>query len=133
MGKKPNIVFIVTDQHNAKVMGNAGDPYVRTPNLDRLAENGVKFDNCYCAAPGCVPSRGAFITGKLPNDNGSHSNACYVSSNQPTVAHSLTIAGYETVLSGRMHFSGADQLHGFEKRLVGDINSFYKGDKREAE
>jgi len=124
---RPNIVLIMSDQHNPHVMGCAGDPYVRTPNLDRLAAEGVLFENAYCAHPLCVPSRMAFMTGRYPLDLGIWTNAGILSSDVPTFAHALNAAGYETVLCGRMHFVGPDQNHGFAQRLVGDISGARTG------
>ena len=54
---KPNIIYLLSDQHNHRVMGNSGDSYARTPNLDSLYARGTALDSCYCAAPLCVPSR----------------------------------------------------------------------------
>ncbi len=125
--KKPNIVFIFADQHNGSIMKNAGDKYINTPNLDKLAANGVKFNNCYCASPLCVPSRMSLLTGKLPINCGVYNNNQTLHSDYATFAHSTNIAGYETVLSGRMHFYGHDQYHGFEKRLVGDNTPLHHG------
>lgn len=125
--KQPNIVFILSDQHNASVMANAGDPYINTPNMDRLASTGVKFQNCYCGSPLCVPSRMSLLTGKLPENCRVYNNNQTLHSDFATFAHSANIAGYETILSGRMHFYGADQYHGFEQRLVGDNTPLYHG------
>ncbi len=127
--KRPNIVFILSDQHNATVMGNAGDPYVRTPNMDKLAGNGVKLSNCYCNSPLCVPSRMSLLTGQLPLETGAMNNFQSLYSDRATIAHSINIAGYETILSGRMHFCGPDQNHGFEKRFVGDVTPNYHRDE----
>lgn len=119
--KRPNIVVIMSDQHNPHIMGRAGNEIVRTPNLDRLAEEGTYFSNAYTPAPLCVPARMAFMTGEYASDirvwSNSPSRLC---PNIATFAHALGGAGYEAVLSGRMHFAGFDQFHGFEKRLFGD-------------
>ncbi|MCP4402700.1 MAG: sulfatase-like hydrolase/transferase [bacterium] len=115
-----HIIFMLSDQHNPKVIGQY-DPYVHTPNLDRLAEHGTSFSNCYCPSPICVPSRIAMLTGQLPSKTGVINNQQALSSDTATFAHSLGIAGYETVLCGRMHFNGPDQRHGFQQRLVGDM------------
>ncbi|MHC4872548.1 MAG: sulfatase-like hydrolase/transferase [Planctomycetota bacterium] len=120
---KPNIIFILSDQHNAQVAGYEGDKYVRTPNLDKLAESGSSLRNCYCGAPLCVPSRISLLTGLLPNTSGVYNNMQSLSSDIPTVAHSLVMNGYDAVLCGRMHFVGPDQRHGFTERLVGDITA----------
>ena len=118
--ERPNIVLIMSDQHNPKVMGCASDPIVQTPNFDALAGEGVSFTNTYCPYPLCVPSRAAFMAGEYPSDIGVYENGGVFSSHVPTFAHSLGAAGYEAVLCGRMHFVGPDQFHGFEKRIHGD-------------
>lgn len=125
--KKPNIVFILSDQHNAEVMGCAGDPYIKTPNLNALAQEGIRLSNCCCNAPLCVPSRMSLMSGQLPLESQSMNNFQSLYSDIPTMAHSINNAGYETVLAGRMHFSGPDQLHGYEQRLVGDVTPIYHG------
>lgn len=123
----PNILFLLSDQHNPLVAGFAGDPWVRTPNLDRLAGQGVSLSQCYCAAPLCVPSRMALMSGRLPDATGVFTNDQGLHSDTPTMAHGLAIAGYETVLCGRMHFVGPDQRHGYLRRLMGDCTTPYLG------
>jgi choline-sulfatase len=121
MSHQPNLLVILTDQHNPHVMGCAGDPVVRTPNLDRLASRGVRFTSTYCGSPLCAPSRMTFLTSRHCSDIEVWTNGCTLDSRIPTFAHGLNAAGYETVLCGRMHFNGPDQRHGFESRIVGDI------------
>ena len=130
---KPNIIYLLSDQHNPAVMGCNGNPYVRTPNMDRLYHSGTALDSCYCAAPLCVPSRSALLTGLLPTHNGVYNNMQCLSSDKATFVNSLTVSGYETVLSGRMHFVGYDQRHGYEKRFVGDITPCFIGGDNETE
>ena len=120
--ERPNILVIMSDQHNPHVGGYAGESRVRTPNLDRLASTGVCLDACYCGGPLCVPSRMTFLTGQFPSDIQTWTNGEVLSSEVPTFAHQLSLAGYETVLCGRMHFVGPDQHHGFDRRLVGDVS-----------
>ena len=108
-------------------MSCAGDKHVSTPYLDSLAERGVRFDDMLCNYPLCGPSRMSFLTGRHPFRNDITINEHSLSSDTPTIAHALGLAGYESVLSGRMHFNGADQRHGFEKRLVGDVCRCYAG------
>lgn len=127
MADMPNIIYILSDQHNPEVGGFAGDPYARTPVLDGLYARGVGLDNCYCASPLCVPSRSALLSGLLPCHTGIYNNMQALRSDQPTFVNCLTVGGYETVLSGRMHFVGADQRHGYEKRFVGDITPSHIG------
>ena len=122
MTQQPNILLILSDQHNPHVLGCAGDEIVRTPNLDRLAARGVRFTQNYCPSPLCVPSRMAFLTAQHCSDIQVWSNSCVLSSEVPTFVHNLGIAGYETILCGRMHFTGADQRHGFHRRIIGDVD-----------
>lgn len=119
--KRPNILIIMSDQHHAGVMGCAGDPIVRTPNLDRLAAGGVRFNSAYCPSPLCGPSRMSFMTSRHPHEIGVWDNEDELKSDIPTFVHAFHSAGYDTILSGRMHFVGADQRHGFAKRLIGDV------------
>ncbi len=123
----PNILVIMTDQHHRDFMGCAGNRIVRTPNLDRLAGQGVRFTDAYCPAPLCVPSRMSFLTGLTPSHNQVWDNHHILSSNIPTWATVLTAAGYDTALLGRMHFCGPDQRHGFLSRPVGESNAGHPG------
>jgi len=86
-----------------------------------LAEEGVLFENAYCASPLCVPSRLSLLSGLHITATGCYGNDSALRSDQATFAHALGVAGYETVLVGRMHFVGPDQSHGYATRLVGDI------------
>jgi choline-sulfatase len=94
---------------------------VQTPNLDRLAAEGVRFDAAYTPYPLCAPARAALLTGCYASTLGCYDNASVLPSDVPTLAHYLAAAGYETVLSGKMHFIGPDQLHGFRRRLTTDV------------
>jgi len=127
MADKPNVLLIMSDQHNPQVMGCAGDELVRTPNLDALAARGVRFGNTYCACPLCVPSRMALLTSRHCQDIEVWTNACTLGSDIPTFAHALGAASYDTVLGGRMHFVGPDQRHGFHQRLLGDVGCSHPG------
>jgi choline-sulfatase len=117
----------MSDQHSRQALGAGGSGPVRTPNLDRLAASGVTFTDAYCPAPLCVPSRMSFMTGRTPSRNRVWDNAHVLSSAIPTWAHYLGAAGYETALIGRMHFVGADQRHGFEKRPLGEFSACHPG------
>ncbi len=121
--KQPNILIIMSDQHNPHIMGCAGDRVVRTPNIDKLAGQGVRFSHAYCGGPLCVPSRMTFLTGRNCSDINVFTNSGVLASDIPTFAHALGAAGYETVLCGRMHLSRDNPQHGFEKKLVGDVST----------
>lgn len=125
MPSMPNILFIQTDQLTIDVLAAYGNPVAVTPAIDQLAATGVVFDNCYCNFPLCAPSRASMSTGMLASKIGAFDNAAELPASIPTYAHYLREAGYETCLSGKMHYVGPDQLHGFETRLTTDI---YPGD-----
>ncbi len=117
----PNILLIISDQMTPFLTGAYGHPVVKTPNLDRLVREGVRFDAAYTPCPVCAPARACLMTGTYTSVNECYDNAAPLRQDLPTFAHYLTNAGYDTVLSGKMHFVGADQLHGFNRRLTTDI------------
>ena len=121
MTSKPNFLIIMVDQLNGTFFPDGPADWLHTPNLKRLASNSVRFKNAYTASPLCAPRRASFMSGQLPSQNGVYDNAAEFSSTIPTYAHHLRRAGYQTCLSGKMHFVGPDQLHGFEERLTTDI------------
>ena len=125
--RKPNILFLMSDQHTQKVAGCYGDPLVRTPHLDRLAAGGVAFDNAYCPSPICTPSRMSLLTGRWPSSQACWTNADMLASDIPTYVHGLGAAGYRPALIGRLHSIGPDQLHGYAEREVGDHSSNWIG------
>jgi choline-sulfatase len=117
----PNIVVIQADQLTPGVLPAYGHPLVKAPNIDGLAETGVVFDSAYCNFPLCVPSRASMMAGRLAHNIGTWDNAMEMPAHVPTLAHYLRSVGYHTVLSGKMHFIGPDQVHGFSERLTTDI------------
>ncbi|WP_456295559.1 choline-sulfatase [Vibrio sp. AK197] len=119
--KQPNILFIMADQMAANSLPIYGHPVVKTPHLDSIAKEGVVFDSAYCNSPLCAPSRYVLMTGQLPSMIGAYDNAADFPADIPTFAHYLRAQNYKTALSGKMHFCGPDQLHGFEQRLTTDI------------
>jgi len=121
MTRKPNILILIVDQLNGTLFPDGPAKWLHTPNLKRLAERSTRFANAYTASPLCAPGRAAFMSGQLPSKNQVYDNAAEFPSAIPTYAHHLRRAGYHTCLSGKMHFVGPDQLHGFEERLTTDI------------
>lgn len=122
MKTSPNILFIMADQMAAPLLP-LHDPrsVLRMPHLSRLAERAVVFDSAYCNSPLCAPSRFTLVSGRLPTRIGAWDNAADFAADTPTYAHYLRNLGYRTALSGKMHFCGPDQLHGYEERLTSDI------------
>ncbi len=119
--QRPNILFIQVDQLSAASLKAYGDPVAIAPNLDRLAEEGVVFERAYCNFPLCAPSRFSMASGRLCSAIGAYDNAAEFPASIPSYAHHLRLRGYRTALSGKMHFVGPDQLHGFERRLTEEI------------
>jgi len=118
---RPDILIIMADQMMPSALPFHGHPVTKAPAMSWLAESGVVFDAAYTASPLCSPARASFMTCLLPSHTRVFDNAAEFSSAIPTFAHYLRSAGYRTVLSGKMHFCGPDQLHGFEERLTTDI------------
>ncbi|AMP05890.1 choline-sulfatase [Collimonas pratensis] len=119
--RKPNILILMADQLAPRALAAYGNQVSKTPHIDALAAAGVVFDSAYSNSPLCAPSRYVFMSGKLPSAIGAYDNAAELGSEVLTFGHYLRHAGYRTILAGKMHFCGADQLHGFEERLTTDI------------
>jgi choline-sulfatase len=111
----------MADQMTPGALPLYGHRLTHAPNMERLADEGVVFDSAYCNSPLCAPSRYAFASGKLPSAIGAYDNAAELPSEVLTFGHYLRRLGYQTGVAGKMHFCGADQLHGFEERLTTDI------------
>jgi choline-sulfatase len=119
--RAPNILIVMADQMAPAFLPIYGHGLTRAPNIEELARSGVVFDSAYCNSPLCSPSRASFMAGRLPSRTRVYDNAAEFSADIPTFAHQLRLRGYRTILSGKMHFCGPDQLHGFETRLTTDI------------
>ena len=119
--KAPNILIVMADQMAPAFLPIYGHALTRAPNMQALARSGVVFDSAYCASPLCAPSRASFMSGLMPSRTRVYDNAAEFGADVPTFAHCLRLRGYRTILSGKMHFCGPDQLHGFEERLTTDI------------
>ncbi|MEM9781778.1 MAG: choline-sulfatase [Pseudomonadota bacterium] len=117
----PNILILMVDQLNGTLFPDGPADWLQAPNLKRLADRSVRFANTYTASPLCAPGRASFMSGLLPSRTRVYDNAAEFASDIPTYAHHLRRAGWRTCLSGKMHFVGPDQLHGFEQRLTTDI------------
>jgi arylsulfatase A-like enzyme len=102
---RPNIVYIFNDQHRHDVLGCAGNPIAVTPNMDRLASEGVRFERAWCASPVCRPSRASIITGWHPHQHGTVGNSGPdFDPELPTMMKSLQHAGYRTAHFGKSHY-----------------------------
>ncbi|MVS99700.1 choline-sulfatase [Devosia marina] len=121
MADKPNILVFMADQLNGTLFPDGPVEWLHAPNLKALAARSVRFANAYTGSPLCAPGRASYMSGQLPHRTRVYDNAAEFASDIPTYAHHLRRAGYSTALSGKMHFVGPDQMHGFEERLTTDI------------
>jgi choline-sulfatase len=121
MSERPNLLVILTDQQSASMMGCAENPYVRTPAMDRLAAEGVRFDRAYCTNPVCIASRFSLLTGRMPSEIGlwsnrtAHLNPVSAEIRHEGLGHLMRQAGYETAYGGKVHLPkmGAEDV-GFD-------------------
>jgi choline-sulfatase len=132
-----NLLVIMSDEHNPKVMGTAGHPLVQTPNLDRLAARGIRFTSAYTTSPICVPARAAFATGKYQYQVGYWDNADAYDGAVPSWHHLLRARGHWVVSIGKLHFRGLPgDDHGFSEELLpmhvveglGDVKGLVRSD-----
>lgn len=120
--KRPNVVFIFADQWRAQATGYAGDPNVKTPNLDRLAAESVNFKNAISGCPVCTPYRGSLLTGQTPLTHGLFVNDVYLQPKGTTLGEAFKAAGYATAYLGKWHVDGhgrssyipPERRHGFD-------------------
>ena len=107
--KQPNIIFIMTDDHTTQAMSCYGGNLIQTPNMDRIANEGIRFDNCYAVNALSGPSRACVLTGKFSHINGFTDNACKFNGDQQTFPKLLQKAGYETSIIGKWHLISEPQ------------------------
>jgi arylsulfatase len=111
---RPNILFIMVDEMRWNALGCAGNPIARTPSLDRLAREGTRFATAYTCAPVCVPSRYCFFTSRYAHVHGSTDNGTPPRAGEVLLPVLLRHHGYETALSGKLHFLPPEQEYGFD-------------------
>ena len=114
--RRPNVLWICADDHAPYVCGAYGNKLVRTPNLDRLASEGVRFDRAYCNSPVCTASRQSFLCGRYPRTIGVTRLQTPLPEREQTLAKWLAAAGYDTAAIGKMHFN-SNLTHGFTLRI----------------
>ncbi|HSZ58236.1 MAG TPA: sulfatase [Tepidisphaeraceae bacterium] len=119
--KRPNILWIVADDHAPYICGAYGNRKVSTPNLDRFSRQAMRFEQAYCCSPVCTASRQCFITGRYPRSVGVTQLSSVLPESEPTLGHYLSEAGYDTAAFGKMHFN-SPLKHGFSQRL--DLEEF---------
>ena len=121
--ERPNILMIMSDEHDPGVTGCYGDDVVQTPTLDRLASEGVTFDGCYTTSPLCVPARLSFTAGKYVSRCGAWSNTCGLPSpDYPSLPRVMAAQGYQPILCGKMHY-GESLRYGFTDLIQNDLGN----------
>jgi len=113
-----NLLVIMSDEHNPKVMGCSGHPVVQTPNLDALARRGTRFSSAYTTSPVCIPARAGFACGKYIHQIGFWDNADAYDGTVPSWHHVLRERGHEVVSIGKLHFRLPDEDHGFTEEQI---------------
>ncbi|MDA7451968.1 sulfatase-like hydrolase/transferase, partial [Planktomarina temperata] len=103
MTKRPNFLFIITDQQRADWLGCYGHPVLKTPNIDSIAARGTVFENFHVASPVCMPNRASLLTGRYPSLHGLRYNGCTLPTNTNTFVNVLADAGYHTAAIGKSH------------------------------
>ena len=115
--RQPNILFILTDQQRADTIHAAGNPFIRTPTMDRLCREGVRFNRAYTPSPVCVSARACILTGQYPHKSGCYDNGFPQLEDSPSMMDLLAAAGYQCHGVGKMHFQpDANALRGFHSR-----------------
>lgn len=125
--KTPNILWICTDQQRFDTLGCYGNRFVRTPNLDRLATEGVLFETAFCQSPVCTPSRASFLTGRYPRTTRCRQNGQCIPEEEVLVTRLLRDAGYACGLSGKLHLSACNPsaCKGTERRIDDGYAAFH--------
>ncbi len=117
--KRPNIIFIMTDDHASNAISCYGSKLIETPNIDRIANEGIRFENCYAANALSGPSRACILTGKFSHVNGFTDNACRFNGDQQTFPKLLQQNGYQTAVIGKWHLISEPQGFDFWSIISG--------------
>lgn len=118
MVKPQNLIVFLTDNHARTMLGSAGHPIIQTPNLDQIAQGGVRFDNAYCVSPLCCPSRAAIATGRFPHETGYWDNSLAYDGRVPTWQQRVRDQGHHVTAIGKLHFRSGDVDNGFSEEIV---------------
>jgi choline-sulfatase len=113
-----NLLVIMSDEHNPKMLGCAGNDVVETPNLDALSARGVRFSSAYCASPVCIPARASFAVGKYIHQIGYADNADAYDGEVPSWHHKLRNRGHNVTSIGKLHFKLTGEDHGFTEEII---------------
>src|SRR5271168_5324228 len=113
-----NLLVVMSDEHSRCVLGSYGHAMIKTPHLDRLAAQGVRFTDAYCNSPICVPSRASFATGRYVHQIRFWDNAIPYDGSVPSWGHRLAQSGHHSASIGKLHFRSADDRNGFDEEIM---------------
>ena len=118
--KPTNTIFILSDEHNKRVLGCHGHPMIQTPNLDALAARGTRFTNAYTNCPICVPARASFATGRYVHEHRCWDNAIAYDGKIPSWGHRLMAQGHHVTSIGKLHYASGDDVkrNGFDEEIL---------------
>lgn len=124
---RPNILWICTDQQRFDTLGCYGNQFVETPNIDRLASQGIRFAHAFCQSPICTPSRASFLTGRYPRTTRCRANGQMIPADETLVTKLLHDAGYTCGLAGKLHLAPCHPSvnHGTEPRIDDGYDIFH--------
>jgi len=118
MTRRQNLIFFQSDNHARDALGCYGNPVVRTPVLDRIAQRGARFANAYTTCPICCPARAGIATGRYVHQNRCWDNAIVYDGRVPSWMHRLRESGQEVVSIGKLHFRSSDDDNGFSREIL---------------
>ena len=130
---RPNVLLVFTDQQTMRAMSVYGNRYLHTPNLDVLAQSGVRFEISYCTSPVCGPSRSSIVIGRMPHETGVELNGDTPDPAIPNLGEIFRSAGYETAWAGKWHLPASyvrppdGKIRGFDYLYVPDGTGFQLG------
>ena len=113
--KRPNIIILMPDQMRADCIGASGNSFIKTPNIDKIAEEGILFENCFTVSPLCMPARASFISGLYPHNHKIWENKGNLPPDDETFFHHLKGADYYVAYIGKSHFYEHKEFHMKEK------------------
>jgi arylsulfatase A-like enzyme len=129
--QRPNVLLVFTDQQNVSMMSAAGNPYLKTPAMDRIASRGIMFSQSYCTSPVCGPARSSIVSGRMPHETGVEWNGDAMKEDIQNAGDIFRMAGYQTVWAGKWHLpvSYPQKTNSRQKEIKGfDMLPFYDPD-----
>ena len=127
---RPNILLLMADQFRADCLGSSGNRAIHTPNLDRLAADGVRFTSAFSSTPTCTPARAGLLSGLAPWNHGMLRYAQVARRYPVEMPRALAEAGYYTGVVGKLHYHSQRNLHGYQQALLDESGRIESADFR---